>query len=50
MLVFALYPVATLANWGIHAGVFGLTLNLAVVVAISYLPPGQAQSKGLLET
>ena len=50
MLVFALYPVATLANWGIHAGVFGLTLNLAVVVAISHLPPSQARSKGLLET
>ena len=49
-LVFALYPIGTLTNWGIHAGVFGLTLNLAVVVAISYLPPGQAQSKGLLET
>jgi Na+/proline symporter len=40
----------TLANWGVHGGVFGLTLNLAVVVAISYLPLGQARSKGVLET
>ena len=49
-LVFALYPIGTLTNWGVHAGVFGLTLNLAVVVAISYLPLGQARAKGLLET
>ena len=49
-LVFALNPIDTLKNWGIHAGVFGLTLNLAVVVAISYLPLGQARSKSLLET
>ncbi|SVD30240.1 uncharacterized protein METZ01_LOCUS383094, partial [marine metagenome] len=49
-LVFALYPIGTLTNWGVHAGVFGLTLNLAVVVAISYLPPSQARSKGLIET
>ena len=49
-LVFALYPIGTLTNWGVHAGVFGLTLNLAVVVVISYLRPSHARSKGLLET
>ena len=49
-LVFALNPIDTLKNRGIHAGEFGLTLNLAVVVAISYLPLGQARSKSLLET
>ena len=49
-LVFALYPIGTLTNWGVHAGVFGLTLNLAVVIVISYLRPSHAQSKGLLET
>ena len=40
-LVFALYPVGTLTNWGVHAGVFGLTLNLLVIVAISKSPLGQ---------
>ena len=49
-LVFALNQIDTLKNWGIHAGVFGLTLNLAVVVVISYLPLGQTRSKSLLET
>jgi hypothetical protein len=42
-LVFALYPVGTLVNWGVHAGVFGLALNLLVVTAISKWPLGQAQ-------
>jgi Na+/proline symporter len=49
-LVFALYPVGTLTNWGIHAGVFGLAFNLLVVVALSKWPLGQARSKGVLET
>ena len=43
VLVFALYRVGTLTNWGIHAGIFGLALNLVVVVALSKLPLGQAQ-------
>jgi SSS family solute:Na+ symporter/sodium/pantothenate symporter len=33
--VFALYPVGTLANWGIHTGVFGLVVNLLAVFIIS---------------
>jgi Na+/proline symporter len=45
VLVLALYPVGTLANWGVHAGVFGLALNLAVVIALSKLPLGQARQK-----
>ncbi|MEE2947313.1 MAG: sodium:solute symporter family protein [Verrucomicrobiota bacterium] len=44
-VVFALYPLDTLANWGIHAGVFGLTVNLFVVVAITKWPLGQAGQK-----
>ncbi len=44
-LVFALYPVGTLANWGVHAGVFGLAPNLAVVIILSKLPLDQAGQK-----
>ncbi|MDA7520903.1 hypothetical protein N8546_01885, partial [bacterium] len=43
VLVFALYPVGTLTKWGIHAGIFGLALNLVVVVALSKFPLGQTQ-------
>jgi SSS family solute:Na+ symporter/sodium/pantothenate symporter len=43
--IFALYPVGTLVNWGVHAGIFGLAVNLSVVVAISRWPLGQAGQK-----
>ena len=33
--VFALYPVDTLTNWGVHTGIFGLVVNLIIVVIIS---------------
>ena len=33
--VFALYPVGTLTNWGVHTGIFGLVVNLIIVVIIS---------------
>ena len=36
--IFALYPIGTLVNWGIHAGIFGLAVNLSVVVAMSKWP------------
>jgi SSS family solute:Na+ symporter/sodium/pantothenate symporter len=45
VVVFALYRVGTLANWGIHAGIFGLAVNLLVVVALSKWPLGQAEQK-----
>ncbi|HJN89854.1 MAG TPA: sodium:solute symporter family protein [Verrucomicrobiota bacterium] len=31
----------TLGNWGIHGGIFGLAVNLSVIVAISKSPLGQ---------
>ncbi|MEC9080578.1 MAG: sodium:solute symporter family protein [Verrucomicrobiota bacterium] len=43
--IFALYPIGTLVNWGVHAGIFGLAVNLSVVVAMSKWPPGQAGQK-----
>ena len=36
--IFALYPIGTLVNWGVHAGIFGLAVNLSVVVAMSKWP------------
>ena len=33
--VFALYPVGTLTNWGVHTGIFGLVINLTIVFFIS---------------
>ena len=33
--VFALYPVGTLTNWGVHTGIFGLVVNLIIVFIIS---------------
>ena len=33
--IFALYPFGTLVNWGVHAGIFGLAVNLLVVCIIS---------------
>ena len=45
--IFALYRVGTLVNWGVHAGIFGLAVNLSVVVAISKWPLGQAGQKRL---
>ena len=43
--IFALYPIGTLVNWGVHAGIFGLAVNLSVVVAMSKWPLGQAGQK-----
>jgi len=37
----------TLANWGVHGGIFGLAVNLLVVVALSKWPLGQAGQKRL---
>jgi len=45
--IFALYRVGTLVNWGVHAGIFGLAVNLLVVVALSKWPLGQAGQKRL---
>jgi SSS family solute:Na+ symporter len=36
--IFALYPIGTLVNWGVHAGIFGLAVNLSVIVAMSKWP------------
>ncbi|MGB1726488.1 MAG: sodium:solute symporter family transporter, partial [Limisphaerales bacterium] len=40
--IFALYRFGTLVNWGVHAGIFGLAVNLLVVWAISVLGPRKA--------
>ena len=47
LTIFALYRVGTLVNWGVHAGIFGLAVNLLVVVAMSKWPLGQAGQKRL---
>ena len=47
LTIFALYRVGTLVNWGLHAGIFGLAVNLLVVVALSKWPLGQAGQKRL---
>ena len=35
--IFALYPFETLTNCGVHAGIFGLAVNLLVICAITAL-------------
>ena len=41
--IFALYPFGTLDNWGVHAGIFGLAVNLLVVCIISASGSRKAQ-------
>ena len=35
--IFALYRFGTLTNWGVHAGIFGLAVNLLVIYTITAL-------------
>ena len=39
--IFALYPFGTLVNWGVHAGIFGLAVNLLVVCISRRLAQGR---------
>ena len=43
--IFTLYRVDTLTNWGIHAGIFGLIVNLLIVFIITKFSRGNISDK-----
>ena len=45
--IFTLYPFDTLSNWGIHAGVFGLIVNLLIVFIITKFSRKNISDKSL---